>query len=47
MAGVIASELFQQAIPGSWNQASIAAGKLAICARTCGRDYDPLERQRD
>ena len=47
LAGVIASALFQQAIPGSWNQASIAAGKLAICARTCGRDYDPLEHQRD
>ena len=47
LAGVINSALFQQAIPGSWNQASIAAGKLAICARTCGRDYDPLEHQRD
>ena len=44
---VIEGPLFQQAIPGSWNLDSVAAGKLAICARTCGRDYDPLDQQRD
>lgn len=44
---VIESPLFQQAVPGSWERGSVAAGRLAICARTCGRDYDPLDHQRD
>jgi MoaA/NifB/PqqE/SkfB family radical SAM enzyme len=44
---VIEGPLFQQAIPASWDQASIADGKLAICARTCGKEYDPLDQQRD
>ncbi len=47
LAKVIENPLFQQAIPESWKRDSVAAGKLAICARTCGRDYDPLGRQRD
>ena len=47
LAAVIEGSLFQRAMPGSWHQNSIAKGKLAICARICGRDYDPLERQRD
>jgi MoaA/NifB/PqqE/SkfB family radical SAM enzyme len=44
---VIEGPLFQQAIPRSWDLQSIADGKLAICARTCGREYDPLDHQRD
>ena len=44
---VIEGPLFQQAIPCSWDLGSVAEGKLAICARTCGRDYDPLDQQRD
>ena len=44
---VIEGPLFQQAIPASWDQTSIADGKLAICARTCGKEYDPLDHQRD
>ncbi len=44
---VVESPLFQQAIPASWDQSSVAAGKLAICSRTCGKAYDPLDRQRD
>jgi len=44
---VVRSPLFQQAIPASWDCKSVAAGKLAICARTCGVDYDPLDHQRD
>jgi MoaA/NifB/PqqE/SkfB family radical SAM enzyme len=44
---VIQGPLFQQAIPASWDQASIADGKLAICARTCGKEFDPLDHQRD
>ncbi len=44
---VIEGPLFQQAIPRSWNLQSIADGKLAICALTCGKEYDPLDHQRD
>jgi MoaA/NifB/PqqE/SkfB family radical SAM enzyme len=47
LRAVIEGPLFQQSIPGSWDAPSIASGKLAICARTCGKDYDPLDHQRD
>ena len=47
LRAVVEGPLFQQAIPVSWDQPSIAAGKLAICARTCGKEYDPLDQQRD
>ena len=47
LAKVIEGPLFQQAVPSSWDQDSIASGKLAICSRTCGKDYDPLNHQRD
>ena len=47
LEAVIEGPLFQRAIPQSWDLASIDDGKLAICARTCGKDYDPLDHQRD
>jgi MoaA/NifB/PqqE/SkfB family radical SAM enzyme len=45
--GVIEGALFQKDIPGSWDKSSVANGKLATCARTCGIDFDPLGKQRD
>jgi hypothetical protein len=47
LEAVVEGPLFQQAIPQSWDRESIADGKLAICARTCGKEYDPLDHQRD
>jgi len=47
LKGVIEGPLFQSGIPQSWGLETIAAGKLAICARTCGVEYDPLGHQRD
>jgi len=47
LEAVIEGPLFQQAIPASWDETSIANGKLAICARTCGKEYDPLDQQRN
>lgn len=44
---VIDGEIFQKIIPASWDQNSVEEGKLAICARTCGKAYDPLDHQRD
>ena len=45
--GVIEGDLFQKDIPESWDKTSVANGKLATCARTCGVDFDPLGKQRD
>ena len=47
LEAVVEGPLFQQAIPASWDRDSVTDGKLAICARTCGKDYDPLDHQRD
>jgi len=47
LRAVIEGPLFQREIPQSWNRDSVAAGKLGICARICGREYDPLGKQRD
>jgi len=47
LQAVIEGPLFQSEIPKSWKLESVAAGKLAICARTCGVEYDPLDHQRD
>ncbi|MCZ6798344.1 MAG: hypothetical protein O7D36_10410 [Gammaproteobacteria bacterium] len=44
---IIDGPLFQSEIPASRNLESVAAGKLAIYARTCGAEYDPLCHQRD
>ncbi|MCP4470558.1 MAG: hypothetical protein GY815_07710 [Gammaproteobacteria bacterium] len=44
---VVEGPMFQQAIPASWDRKSIDDGKLSICARTCGKEYDPLDHQRD
>ena len=44
---VIEGQLFQEIIPASWDKNSVEEGKLAICARTCGKAYDPLDHQRD
>lgn len=33
---IVEGPFFQQLIPGSWQQPSLAAGKLEVCSRTCG-----------
>jgi len=43
---VVNGPLFQQDIPKSWQKSNVANGKLAICARTCGVEFDPLGKQR-
>ncbi len=47
LKGVIEGPLFQSGIAESWDLETVAAGKLAICARICGMEYDPLGHQRD
>lgn len=36
---------FQKMIPDSWNLPSCAEGKLAVCAKTCGSEYDAFSEQ--
>ena len=46
LESVVNGPLFQQEIPESWHKSDVANGKLAICARTCGVEFDPLGKQR-
>jgi len=43
---VVDGRVFQETIPLSWHKQSVKDGKLAICARTCGIEYDTLGKQR-
>ena len=43
---IVNGPLFQQHIPQSWQLDSVDCGKLAICARNCGQEYDALGKQR-
>ena len=47
LRAVVEGPMFQHAIPASWDRGSIEDGKLAICALTCGKEYDPLNEQRN
>ena len=46
LEAIVNGPLFQQQIPQSWKQNSIDGGKLAICARVCGKEYDSHGQQR-
>lgn len=41
---IIEGPFFQQ-IEDSWGKASCAAGKLKVCAKTCGTEFDPFNAQ--
>lgn len=41
---IINGMYFQETIPNSWNKPSCAEGKLAVCAKTCGK-YDAFAEQ--
>ncbi len=43
---IVNGPLFQQYIPDSWQLGSVSRGKLAICARVCGQEYDSHGTQR-
>ena len=46
LEAVVEGPLFQESIPRSWHRQSVEDGKLAICARSCGIEYDSLGKQR-
>jgi MoaA/NifB/PqqE/SkfB family radical SAM enzyme len=41
---IVGSAFFHE-LPHSWNTSGLAAGKLQICARVCGREIDAFESQ--
>lgn len=43
--GAIIEGPFFNAIEESWSKPSCAAGKLKVCAKTCGADFDPFAAQ--
>jgi len=42
---VVSNQFFQEHIPESWNKPSCAEGKLSICAKTCGTEFDTFQNQ--
>jgi MoaA/NifB/PqqE/SkfB family radical SAM enzyme len=42
---ILAGEFFRKLIPERWTRPSIAAGKLKVCARICGKEFDPFRDQ--
>jgi MoaA/NifB/PqqE/SkfB family radical SAM enzyme len=42
---IVNGPYFQDHIPNSWNKPSCADGKLAVCAKTCGKKYDAFSEQ--
>ena len=42
---VIDGEFIQNLIPDSWTKPSCSDGKLAVCAKTCGTQYDAFKAQ--
>lgn len=45
LEAVVQGEFFQKALAKSWSQPSIEDGKLKVCAKTCGQELRPFERQ--
>ena len=45
LQNIVDGLFFQDLIPDSWNKASCAEGKLAVCAKTCGGKYDAFTEQ--
>lgn len=45
LAEIVAGEFFQSLIPGSWELPSTKEGKLKVCARICGGEFDPFRDQ--
>ena len=45
LQNIVDGLFFQDLIPDSWNKASCAEGKLAVCAKTCGGKYDAFMEQ--
>jgi len=42
---IVGGPFFQNDIPERWERPSVAEGKLKVCSRICGKDFDPFRDQ--
>ena len=42
---VVENLFFQKTIPRSWEEKSLESGKLKVCAKTCGSEFDLFKQQ--
>ncbi len=42
---IVEGPFFNQSLPDSWGKSSIKEGKLKVCAKTCGSEFDPFGDQ--
>lgn len=42
---VVEGSFFQETLPQSWEKKSLDHGKLRVCAKTCGSEFDPFGQQ--
>lgn len=42
---IVDGVFFQKMIPDRWHRASLQEGKLKVCAKTCGREFDSFKDQ--
>lgn len=45
IAAVIEGDYFQKILPASWTCNSLKEGKLKVCSKTCGTEFDPFRSQ--
>jgi hypothetical protein len=45
LSEIVNGPFFQKDIPERWNKPSVAEGKLKVCSRICGKDFDPFRDQ--
>jgi len=45
LESIVNGEFMQELVPNSWNKTSCAEGKLAVCAKTCGVNFDAFSGQ--
>ncbi len=45
MEKIVNGEFFQKIVPESWVKSSVKEGKLKVCSRICGKDFDPFRDQ--
>ena len=45
LKGIVESLFFQKSVPESWHGKDIKKDKLQVCAKTCGKTFDPFRDQ--
>lgn len=42
---IVGGSFFQKLLPESWSKPSLAEGKMKVCSRICGKEFDPFRDQ--